>query len=241
MGCQNSTIPDSVKIIGDYAFYNCRNLTNILLPSGLTTIGKDAFYYTGITSITIPASVTEIGRWAFSSCSSLTKTNYLGTLKDWVSIDFKGNYSDYSNPIYYSKNLYINSVLITSITAEDLQGVTSIGNSAFNNCQSLTSVVLPSSITNIGSSAFYGCKNLTSFTIPSSVTNIGQYAFYNCTGLLSTNGGAGITFEGSTTWEKANNSTFTSYLSTVDVTNANQNATWLVSTNKYYNYYWRKA
>ncbi|MFR9155794.1 MAG: leucine-rich repeat protein [Oscillospiraceae bacterium] len=64
-------------------------------------------------------------------------------------------------------------------------GVTSIGDSAFFDCTSLTSVTIPDSVTSIGEYAFYNCTSLTSVTIPNSVTSIGEYTFYNCTSLTS--------------------------------------------------------
>lgn len=63
--------------------------------------------------------------------------------------------------------------------------VTSIGDCAFYNCTSLTSITIPNSVTWIGDYAFSGCTSLTSITIPNSVTNIGECAFYNCTNLNS--------------------------------------------------------
>ena len=56
-------------------------------------------------------------------------------------------------------------------------------NSAFSNCSSLTSIVIPNSVTSIGSYAFYKCSSLTSIVIPNSVETIGDYAFYNCSSL----------------------------------------------------------
>ena len=58
--------------------------------------------------------------------------------------------------------------------------VTSIGNNAFDDCRSLTSVTIPSGITHIGEYAFCYCTSLTSVTIPDSVTSIGRNAFYCC-------------------------------------------------------------
>ena len=63
--------------------------------------------------------------------------------------------------------------------------VTSIGNCAFEGCENLTSVTIPSSVTSIGDSAFYGCFALTSVTIPNSVTSIGDRAFFSCDSLTS--------------------------------------------------------
>jgi hypothetical protein len=66
---------------------------------------------------------------------------------------------------------------ITEVTAEDLNGVTSIGNHTFYYCVNLTSVEIPSSVTNIDTYAFYNCKSLTSIPISDTITSIGNYAF----------------------------------------------------------------
>ena len=63
--------------------------------------------------------------------------------------------------------------------------VTSIGEKAFYNCDSIRSVVIPNSVTSIGSWGFYDCHGLTSITIPISVTSIGKYAFSGCYELSS--------------------------------------------------------
>ncbi len=63
--------------------------------------------------------------------------------------------------------------------------VTCIGEGAFSNCLSLSSLTIANSVTSIGDYAFYGCENLTSITIPGSVTNFGLEAFYYCRGLTN--------------------------------------------------------
>ena len=74
---------------------------------------------------------------------------------------------------------------ISVITADMLEGYTTIGNHAFFDCSGLTSVTIPNSVTSIGSYAFSRCTGLTSVTIPYSVTSIGYSAFSGCTGLTS--------------------------------------------------------
>ncbi|MDY3977975.1 MAG: leucine-rich repeat domain-containing protein [Candidatus Onthomorpha sp.] len=72
---------------------------------------------------------------------------------------------------------------LTSVTIGN--SVASIGNDAFWRCSGLTSVTIPNSVTSIGEGAFLECSGLTSVTIPNSVTSIGDYAFYGCSGLTS--------------------------------------------------------
>ncbi|MGM9810089.1 MAG: leucine-rich repeat protein [Paludibacteraceae bacterium] len=175
------TIPNSVTSIGEEAFYGCSALTSITIPNSVTSIGYSAFSgCSALTSITIPNSVTSIGSYAFSGCTALTKTNYTGDIAGWCAIQFD-NYI--SNPIYYSRNLYINDVEIKDLVIPN--SVTSIGNSAFDGCSSLTSITIPNSVTSIGHSAFNACSALTSITIPNSVTSIGYSAFNGCSALTS--------------------------------------------------------
>ena len=178
-----------VTSVGEYAFYECTDLTSISLPSSVTSIGNDAFYKcSSMTSITLSNSVTSIGNDAFSHCSSLT------------SIDLPNSVTSIGEYAFYRCSSLTNIVLpnsVTSIGQYAFRGcssltsitipssVTSIQKSVFHECSSLTSITIPNSVTSIGTSAFYGCSSLTNITIPNSVTSIGSHAFRRCTSLTS--------------------------------------------------------
>ncbi|MDE7349147.1 MAG: leucine-rich repeat domain-containing protein, partial [Clostridia bacterium] len=157
--------------------------TEVVIPETIngyqvTCIGERAFYdRSSLTSIEIPSSVTSIGNYALFGCSSLTGI-YISDIASWCAIEFGGYYA---NPLYCAKKLYLNNELVTDLVIPS--GVTSIGDSAFSGCSSLTSIEIPNSVTNIGEFTFYGCSSLTSIEIPSSVTSIGSNAFRGCSNL----------------------------------------------------------
>jgi len=87
-----------------------------------------------------------------------------------------------SNPTPYSGSITIPSSVSNG---GNTYTVTSIGDSAFNNCRVLTSIIIPDTVTYLGSLSFYQCIMLTSIQFPVNLTNIGDSAFYGCTGLTS--------------------------------------------------------
>ncbi|MGM9819877.1 MAG: leucine-rich repeat protein [Candidatus Onthomorpha sp.] len=94
----------------------------------------------------------------------------------------------YSSDNYFQNNNYVSGdvVIPSSVSNNDeTYSVTSIGEYAFRDCSSLTSVTIPNSVTSIGWGAFESCSSLTSVTIPNSVTSIGEVAFYECSSLTS--------------------------------------------------------
>lgn len=153
-------IPDSVNIIGDWAFYECSSLISVTIPSSVTTIGDWAFDFCySLTSITIPDSVTTIGEMAFANCQGLISVTMPNSV---VTIGY-GAFFQCS----------ITSVIISS-------NITTISNEVFKNCDKLERIAIPDSVTFIGDLAFCNCTNLERVIMPHSVANIGKGAFYGC-------------------------------------------------------------
>ncbi|MCM1264527.1 MAG: leucine-rich repeat domain-containing protein [Butyrivibrio sp.] len=112
-----------------------------------------------------------------------------------LTISGTGDMDDYDGvsgqlPPWHGVGL-IDADLIKKVIIEE--GVTSIGNEAFQNCTKLGSVDIPASVTSIGQYAFFHCGDLASINIPASVTSIGQYAFFRCGDLASINIPEGVT------------------------------------------------
>ena len=198
----NLVIPNSVTTIGEYAFYRCSNFTSVTIPDSVTTIGKCAFYLcANLTSITIPDSVTTISASAFADCYKLTSVTIpdsVTTIEDsafykcpkLTSFTVVENNKAYQsiNGNLYSKDgtvlvAYACGKTDTSFVVPNT--VTTIGDSAFYDCDGLTSVTIPDAVTTIGDHAFAYCYKLTSVTIGESVTTIGKYAFNSCYDLTS--------------------------------------------------------
>ncbi len=123
-----------------------RDLTEIIIPDGVTSIGNYAFADCGnLTSIILPNSITSIGKQSFENCTKLEYVNLPNNTKTILFAAFR-----------YCRSL--TSVIIPN-------SVKSIDTGAFQGCTSLTSVIIPNSVTSIANNVFQGCSSLTSVTI----------------------------------------------------------------------------
>ena len=134
---------DNYAVVGiaDSAFMSKSKITSVVIPEGVTRIGRCAFYgCTSLTSVMIPDGVTEINESTFLGCISLT------------DIIIPESVTSIGDEVFYK------CTSLTSITIPD--GVTNIGERAFYDCSSLTSIVIPSSVTSIAGLAFNDCPLL---------------------------------------------------------------------------------
>ena len=168
-------IPDSVETIGTNAFHNCQDLESITLPASLKSIQSSVFDY----------------------CSALKTVSYDGSLEQWSQINVAKGFLGDSHPSlvmndYTAQFIPVKdendpdpppkTVTITKYTGKESTvilpstinswPVTKIGEDAFQDNTTITSVTIPANVTEIGSNAFAGCTNLTSVNYAGDWSNL---------------------------------------------------------------------
>lgn len=181
-GCKSLAevnIPSSLTVVSEGAFYNCSSLSDITIPNTVTEIGRNAFFSCGIESITIPDSIKEIRGDFIMRCGNLKEVN----LPEKITL-LPG--SEWEGTVYGSITLdgcgsLTNTDFVKNIIPAD--NIDSLGIS-YDWCNSLTSITYPEGVDSVGS--FNSCINLTEITIPDSVTSVGggnYFTFAGCKNL----------------------------------------------------------
>jgi len=193
---KNITIPKSVTVIGNKAFEFIDGLTVTVLADNVE-YGNGGYFQGllfGFVGSTTEAFAKANG-YNFIALDAETDqtiaSGKCGNNITWtlfangnLTISGQGemtNWNSYTNVPWYSYA----EVFVRTLTVEE--GVTTIGNNAFNYCSSLTNAVLPTSLVSIGKYAFNRCTSLTEITIPNGVVSIGEYTFGECFALSKVN------------------------------------------------------
>ena len=201
----NLTLPTEVTINGakckvsgidQGAFSKNNTLVNVTIPSSYTNIGKEAFMYCSkLTNVSLPSTLLAIQDYAFygSGITNVTVPSQVKILGDAVFCDCRK-----------LVNANINTTIITELKRN-----------MFNNCYSLKTLKIPSSIKTLGENFAYGCSSLTNLTLPSKLTTIGVSAFRDCTNLQTLNFPSTVSYVGGQAFENTKwikNQTLTSGL-----------------------------
>ena len=172
-------LPEGLTSIGKYAF-QYSYLSEIVLPSSLTEISDGAFSYTYLVSIDLPTSVTSIGEKAFYNAYDLTEVTggegliYIG--KD--AFAETPLYNNASGAVYIGSVLYSYKGETETLTVKE--GTLSIADHALSGNVSLRNLEIPEGVVYIGESAFADCRNLVRATLPASLNGTGADAFDGC-------------------------------------------------------------
>jgi hypothetical protein len=203
------SVPDTVKRIDDYAFYNCKNLVTIGIGNNVNSLGSFSFsgcsnlitakigkgikyippnafsYCRNLKSIFLPNAIKTIGNSAFLECYSLTTVSISKNVKTIADKAFSCC-SSLKRIIIEGNKLKTIGVraFYNCINLKEISPIPNatirLGKGAFQKCKSLSKIELGDGIKKIGRSAFSLCSSLTTIYIPASVTSISETAFWKC-------------------------------------------------------------
>lgn len=188
-------IPDTVRVIGEYAFDGCTRMEHVSIPGSVETIGDYAFKgCVYLASISFDEGVAQIGRSAFSNSAEASivdlhgvlRLTFPSTLKSLGNTAFAGNQNvgevvfraplEKTGTSAFVSCQYLKRVMLA-------KGQTEITERMFQYCYALEEINIPSTVADIGQYAFERCRSLGVFEVPPAVASIGTAAFKGCRGL----------------------------------------------------------
>lgn len=188
--CQNLeriALPSALQTLSNVTFYGCTALSEVTFPASLETIQVGAFgYCRNLSEVELPASLKTIQSYVFGGCSDLKTVSYDGSLEQWNHITANNDVLGYSCPSLVTDDYTAQFILVENDLPDHFPKTVTI--TKYTGTES--TVILPSTISNwpvtkIGEAAFQDNTTITSVTIPDSVTEIGANAFAGCTNLTS--------------------------------------------------------
>lgn len=161
---EKAEIGEDVSEITRYAFYECKNMAEVVLPDTLGGIGDFAFAgCDALENVRLPSGIAELRRGVFMGCSALKK------------VELPVNLVSVKEHVFYG---------CTHLSEIDMTNLSVIAKSAFEGCKKLKVIDLGNKIMSIGDSAFQGCETAMRLNLGNAVT-IGRRAFANCPALAS--------------------------------------------------------
>ncbi len=188
------TIPDSVKHIGEKAFYNCSKMSSLGIGFGVKTIGAEAFKHcSNLRNTIVREGLEVIDNYAFQGCTRLKIQTLLAdgktTTESKLPSTLKriGTYA-FENTDKWNKSMalvYIGDWLVgcndaAMQVAHIQEGTRGLSDWAFYGAMGLSTVTIPDTVEYIGRHAFSGCGSLAEVTLPSGLTEIAEFTFYQC-------------------------------------------------------------
>ncbi len=214
-----SSIPESVKTIGDSAFDTCESMDPVF-NEGLVSIGYGAFRECKALSTTkLPDTLSSIGEVSFNNCTNLSlqslpqnitaipdaafsdcKNLKIERIEDSVTSIGDGAFLNCGgmNLTYLSRNItsigYMAFYGCAAMTIDHLpEALSAIESDAFAYCNNITISKIPEGVTVIPTNAFYGCGGIKELTLPESLITIDYEAFFGCNNLTVITGGNNVT------------------------------------------------
>ena len=182
-------VPDTVTTIGDGAFAFCENLQKVTLPDGIKAINDGVFSdCVKLTQINIPDTVETIGEIAFCNCEALVSIVIPDGVTSIGGCAFEGcsllrSISIPDSVVSVGEGVFTDCIGLVDVTIGN--GLDAISKQMFYGCKSIVKIIIPAGVETIGNSAFEGCENLATLYLPRSVKMIKSYAFNNCNKLTN--------------------------------------------------------